>query len=158
MTVLTWSDALAVGHGAMDDTHHEFVEHLNRVATAPDAELLARLDQFIAHTEAHFAQEEAWMAASDFPASACHLGDHQNVLEVSREVRRRVVAGELQYARTLAQALAEWFPLHAGSMDAVLALFLTKGADAVPACSHDAGPCHTGEETESKQEDATWQK
>src|SRR5574339_511518 len=105
MPLLEWSESLAVGQDAMDATHREFVDLLNRLAEASDADLLASLDAFAAHTETHFRQEEAWMAQTRFPPLACHRGEHQNILELVREVRRRVAAGELHFGRTLAAAL-----------------------------------------------------
>lgn len=134
MPLLEWSAALELGQPAMDATHRDFVGLLNRLDEATDAEMLARLDAFIAHTEEHFGQEEAWMEQAAFPPLACHRGEHENVLEVMREVRRRVAVGELHYARTLAAALAEWFPLHASTMDAMLAQFL-QSAGSEPAAS-----------------------
>jgi hemerythrin-like metal-binding protein len=110
----------------MDDTHREFVEQLNRVGAAADAAVLAALDDFIEHSEAHFAQEEQWMDAIEFPPRGCHRGEHEKVLETVREVRKRVAAGDVQLARTLAEALAEWFPRHATSMDAILAMYMTQ--------------------------------
>ena len=110
----------------MDDTHREFVELLNRVAASPENGLLASLDEFIAHTEAHFGQEERWMEALQFPPLHCHQGEHANVLEIMREVRKRVACGETHLGRTLAEAIAEWFPQHATSMDTVLALFMAQ--------------------------------
>jgi hemerythrin len=124
--LLAWSDQLAVGQSVMDDTHREFVEQLNRVGSAADAGVLAALDGFIAHTEAHFGQEEEWMESMDFPPRGCHKGEHEKILETARVVRKRVAAGDVRLGRTLAEALAEWFPQHAASMDAVLALYMTE--------------------------------
>lgn len=121
MLRLDWSPDFELGVPAMDETHREFVDLLNALAEAPDAELLARLDAFIAHTEAHFAQENAWMAEIMFPPIHCHKGEHDNVLGVMREVRNRVAAGQLELARVLARELPEWFRLHAATMDAALA-------------------------------------
>ncbi len=140
MALLEWSDALDLGHDAMDDTHREFVELLNRVATAAEADLLARLDEFIAHTEAHFGQEERWMEAMQFPPLACHRGEHEGVLETMREVRKRVAGGELHYGPVLAKAIAEWFPLHAQSMDAVLALSIRQAGFDTQSCAAPASP------------------
>lgn len=110
----------------MDDTHREFVEQLNRVGAAADAGVLAALDDFIAHTETHFAQEERWMETLEFPPRGCHQGEHAKILETAREVRKRVAAGDVRLGRTLAEALAEWFPQHATSMDAILAMYMTQ--------------------------------
>src|SRR5512145_2268946 len=133
MTLLAWSDELTLGQSVMDETHQEFVELLNRFGAAEDAERLTRLDEFIAHTEAHFRQEEAWMERMQFPPLGCHRTEHEGVLEIMREVRKRVAGGESHYGAVLAQAIAEWFPLHAQSMDAVLALFIREsGFDVNP--------------------------
>jgi len=124
MPLIDWSDSLALGQPVMDDTHREFVERLNCLGAADDADLLARLDEFIAHTEAHFGQEEAWMERMQFPPLGCHRTEHEGVLEIMREVRNRVAAGEPRYGPVLARAMAEWFPNHAQTMDAMLAEFI----------------------------------
>ena len=124
--VLAWSAQLALGQTVMDDTHREFVAQLNRVGDAADTGVLAALDDFIAHTEAHFGQEEQWMESINFPPLGCHRGEHAKVLETAREVRNRVAAGDPRLGRMLAEALAEWFPQHAASMDAVLALHMAQ--------------------------------
>ena len=64
------------------------------------------------------------MAEIAFPPGGCHGGEHANVLEVARAVRKRVAAGEVRLAATLAAAMAEWFVQHAGSMDTVLAMYM----------------------------------
>ncbi|HEX4986606.1 MAG TPA: hemerythrin domain-containing protein [Burkholderiales bacterium] len=124
MAVMEWNDALVLDHGVMDDTHREFIELLNRLADAPDGEVLDVLDVFIVHTEAHFAQEQRWMEKMAFPPLECHAREHDGVLETAREVRRRAAAGDLRYGRMLAEAVAQWFANHAASMDHVLALYM----------------------------------
>jgi len=133
MPLLTWSDSLHLGQSEMDGTHREFVELLNRFGAAGEAEMLARLDEFIAHTEAHFGQEEAWMEAMQFPPLGCHRTEHEGVLEIMREVRKRIAGGETHFGEVLARAVAEWFPLHAGSMDVVLALYMQQTGFEPPA-------------------------
>src|SRR4029078_10033483 len=98
--------------------------HINRGVKAADDGVLTAIDEFIAHTEAHFGQEEQWMDAIEFPPRGCHRGEHEKVLDTVREVRKRVAAGEYQLGRTLAEALAEWFPQHALSMDSILTLYM----------------------------------
>ena len=159
--LLEWTDALALDQNTMDDTHREFVDLLNRVAASPAEGLLASLDEFVKHTEEHFSQEERWMQEFAFPPLHCHQGEHANVLEVIREVRKRVADGQVQLGKTLSEALAEWFPQHAGSMDAVLAMYMKQigyvpggdntaaiaaaaaanAAQAAPGCSPGADAC-----------------
>jgi hemerythrin-like metal-binding protein len=121
MPVMEWSDTLGLEVPAMDETHRELVDLLNALADAPDEALLAALDRFIAHTDAHFAQENRWMHALPFPPVHCHEGEHDNVLRLMREVRNRVAIGEIELGRVLARELPEWFRLHATTMDAMLA-------------------------------------
>lgn len=124
MSVMEWNESLVLGQGLMDETHREFIELLNRVAAAPDQEVLAVLDEFIRHTEAHFAQEQLWMEQMTYPPLTCHVREHDGVLETAREVRRRVAAGETRFGQVLARAVAEWFSNHAASMDNVLAMYM----------------------------------
>ena len=72
MAVMEWNETLVLDRGLMDDTHREFIELLNRLADAPDETMLPVLDEFIEHTEEHFAQEQRWMeqmtlSAADLP-------------------------------------------------------------------------------------------
>ncbi len=124
MPVIQWTPELALNHGEMDATHQEFVALLNRVADAEAAEIVRELDTLIAHTEAHFAQEQQWMEDAAFPPLHCHVHEHEGVLEIAREVRKRVAEGETHLAGVLAKAVAEWFTHHAASMDLILATFL----------------------------------
>ncbi len=124
MPVMQWNDALVLDKGVMDDTHREFIELLNRLADAPDEDVLSVLDEFIRHTEEHFAQERRWMEQMAFPPLACHAREHDGVLETAREVRRRAAAGETRFGQVLARAVAQWFENHAASMDNVLALYM----------------------------------
>ena len=125
MSALTWSESLALHQPLMDDTHREFIDLLADVeaaATLPQAEAVARLDRFVEHTEAHFGQEDEWMLRIGFQPTNCHARQHAQVLELLREVKRRV-RDEAQMALIpqLVPALAEWFVPHAQNMDGGLA-------------------------------------
>lgn len=144
-TLLEWSADLVLGEATMDDTHREFVELLNRVGDASDEDLPGALDDFIVHTEAHFGQEDRWMQATAFPPLHCHQNEHANVLEIVREVHKRVANGQFHLGAALAKAIAEWFPQHAATMDAMLAAFMKqsgyvpddRAATATPAAGAD---------------------
>lgn len=124
MSALVWSEALSLSMPAMDDTHQEFVELLAAVAQAPDAALPARWQTLIAHTEDHFGREDDWMRATGFAVGNCHSTQHAVVLSVMREGAERAARGDLAAIRTIAHELALWFPQHAQTMDAGLALHL----------------------------------
>ena len=121
---LEWAPGLQTGDSRMDDTHHEFVEQLNTLLATPMRDQLPLYRAFLAHTEAHFAQEERWMVATGFAADNCHASHHATILDTMRAVEAHYLQGDNQIINRLAEALAEWFPQHAASMDAGLALHM----------------------------------
>ena len=121
MPAIVWSDSHELGLLPMDETHREFVELVNRIADSGDSGLLAGLDQLILHTVEHFAQEDRWMRESGFPPVHCHQTEHERVLEVMRDVRDRIAAGDLALGRNLIAELPAWFDNHAATMDTALA-------------------------------------
>lgn len=124
MPNLEWSDALSLDLPAMDDTHREFVDLLAEVETASDQTLLAHWRTLVDHTDEHFGREDQWMQATRFSSTNCHSVQHQVVLQVMREGITLAQAGDLGAIRQMARELAIWFPQHAQSMDAALALHL----------------------------------
>jgi len=125
MAVITWNETLALHQPRMDQTHHEFVDLLCEVEAALDADtaaLTATLATFVEHTDAHFAQEDRWMTSCGFAAENCHTFQHAHVMQVLREVQRRLVEdADVATVRLLVPELAQWFPSHAQNMDAPLA-------------------------------------
>ena len=121
---LTWSDALSLQMPVMDRTHVEFVDLLAAVDSSDDTALVARWAALVAHTVEHFGQEDAWMAATGFAPEHCHATQHKVVLQVLREGLKAGEAGQLAVIRQMASELALWFPHHAQTMDASLALHM----------------------------------
>ena len=126
----------AVGFAPMDDIHREFHELLGALAEAGDqGEKLLALHE---HLLRHCSQEERWMIDSAFPACACHAREHETLLEVVSEVRRRFDAGDSDIVRSLAEELPRWFEQHANTMDAALAVHLRESAAGGPASAREA--------------------
>lgn len=125
-TDLAWTDALLLGHAAMDRTHREFVAVVQALRAGADAELAAGLRAFIVHAQAHFGEEDEAMAASAFPAADCHADEHATVLRSAHEVLARVEAGDAAIGREFAAELARWFPSHVAHLDSALAHWLVK--------------------------------
>ena len=124
---LAWSDALVLDLDFMDDTHREFVDLLATVETADDTDLLAHFEALIGHTDDHFGREDRWMRETQFSSSNCHTLQHTVVLQVMREgLKRGREQNDLALVRQMAKELGIWFPQHAQSMDAALALHLRR--------------------------------
>jgi hemerythrin-like metal-binding protein len=124
MPALTWTDGLELGLSFMDDTHREFVDLLAQCEAGGDDALPALWNELIAHTVDHFGREDEWMKATGFTTSNCHSMQHKVVLQVLREGAVRAAAGDLAPVKQMIRELAVWFPQHAQSMDAALALHL----------------------------------
>ena len=90
-----WDDRYLLGHGPMDATHREFVDLVHALLTVEDAALPAALAAFARHAEAHFEQENGWMAADDYPARECHVDEHAKVLASVHEVQAELAAGSI---------------------------------------------------------------
>lgn len=126
MPVIEWTEALHLGDAATDANHEAFCTLLNAVAAAPDEAFLCALDAFIEHTEAHFAEENGWMEAAAFPPVHCHRNEHDNVLALCREVRKRAAAGEMALGRRLVAELPAWFAQHVDVMDRMMTTYLAQ--------------------------------
>ena len=124
MPQLLWSEALELGLPFMDDTHQEFVDLLARCEAAEDAVLPAVWQELVDHTAEHFGREDDWMRSTGFASGNCHAVQHKVVLQVLREGAARAGQGDLAPVRQMIKELAIWFPQHAQSMDAALALHL----------------------------------
>ena len=121
---LNWTPQLYTGDARMDHTHEEFVVQLNRLLATPQDQQLPLYREFLDHTIEHFAQEERWMLATGFSEDNCHASHHATILETMRAVIPHFEGEDPEIITRLAEALVEWFPQHAASMDAGLALHL----------------------------------
>lgn len=122
MPSLNWNASLENNLAPMDATHREFVECYNAAASAAPDDFLPAFDRLIAHTVAHFDLENGWMAAVDFPG--CHRAEHDRVLAVMHDIRKRVEKGDMFLGRRLIEELPAWFENHVNGMDAALAFHL----------------------------------
>lgn len=120
------AQGLQLGDARTDATHLEMLELVGQVQQAEGPARAERFYALVAHTQAHFAQEEQWMLATGIAASHCHFGQHAEVLQVLQEVERRSRAGDAQYIGTALEALLEWFVPHALNLDAGLVAHLQR--------------------------------
>ena len=117
-----WTDSYALGYPQMDETHHEFVDTVNAMLVASEDDFAAALDAFADHAERHFDQEAEWMNGTNFPASGCHIDEHNAVMKSVRDVQHLLKSDEprrFEIARGLAEELVRWFPGHADYLDSV---------------------------------------
>lgn len=124
-----WTDAYALGYSQMDETHREFVDTVNAMLVASDADFPAALDAFADHAKRHFDQEAEWMHGTEFPAAECHIDEHNAVMKSVLQVQEMVKSGHergIEIGRSLAAELVKWFPGHADYLDSALSHWMSK--------------------------------
>jgi len=129
------SDIPEVPARFMQEAHLEEMEMLNEVYALIDkaaageavAELETKVDALLAHTAAHFADEEARMREFHFPPYPVHKQEHDRLLaEFTAAVKDWKKSGELApLAVYLQETIPAWLMRHVSTMDYVTAHFLT---------------------------------
>lgn len=125
-SALVWSDAFLLGYDPMDEVHAEFVAIVGAMLSCAPQDFAAHLRAFADHAQRHFDQELEWMRSTEFPAMGCHDDEHRAVQKSVQEVLPLVEGGDVEVGRSLARALADWFPGHADYLDAALAQWMVK--------------------------------
>jgi hemerythrin-like metal-binding protein len=119
-----------VGYEPMDESHREISALVEGLGTAADqGERLLALHELLLR---HCADEERWMRESAYPEAAAHQREHEMLLEVVAEVRRRFDSGDAEAVDRLARQMPLWLVRHGESMDTGLAAHL-RGAGIVAA-------------------------
>ena len=120
------AQGMLLGYAPMDHTHQEFVECVAAVEQADDSQLMGAFTALKAHLQSHFAQEDAWMRDTDFPAKECHIDEHAEVMKSVQQVEGLLGQGNHAVCRRLARELGKWFPAHATYLDSALSQWMCK--------------------------------
>lgn len=125
MALLEKTGALLVGHDLIDNDHDDFIDLLNRLDSAANADFPALFQQLYEHTEQHFERENQLMKQSAFPAETEHNSEHQRVLGEFKQFKTRIDKGLIAFGRSFVkERLPQWFELHVITMDSALAAHL----------------------------------
>lgn len=113
---------LILGNEDMDGMHRDFVTLLASLEKSDKGSFTTLFSQLIAQTQAHFEQEEEFMAACRFPSAQEHRAEHTKILGELAGFEKRVLKGNTVMARAyVRERLPEWFSLHVATMDRALA-------------------------------------
>lgn len=119
----------------MQHTHEDELAIVNELAdllqqTTQDdstrAAITSKLETWVEHTRAHFAQENELMQRYGFPPYPVHSGEHANALEKIEAILQQWLAGGSPeaVAEFLNGPWKTWFLGHVTTMDRVTAQFL----------------------------------
>lgn len=126
MSIISWTNALELGHSQIDGDHRGIVEMLNRLndcvirGDAPAAvdATIAQLDVYVRE---HFAREENLMDQVAYPAAERHKAEHRKLSGEFERLRRDYLAGKRDCLDSrLVMFLAHWWVSHIEGWDASL--------------------------------------
>ncbi|MEN8213660.1 MAG: hemerythrin domain-containing protein [Pseudomonadota bacterium] len=134
---MTTTDCSAIPQVALDFMNTVHCEELTLVQSlsglidvdAPDSDRIGEvLDQWVAHTEQHFARENRYMQEYRFPAFPVHSAEHDAALNQLRQIQKQW--HQQQQIAPLRQYVQHdwplWFKQHISTMDNVTAQFLSQ--------------------------------
>ncbi|TAL46062.1 MAG: bacteriohemerythrin [Methylovulum sp.] len=133
MSLITWSDQLAVGIEEIDQQHQKLVQLINGLHNhmlAGDAsEIMAKvLDRVIQYTGFHFETEEQLMLRYDYPNSETHKHEHSDLVNTAVTLQQKLHSGNAHITMETMHFLQDWLQHHILGSDKMLADFLkTKG-------------------------------
>ncbi|THF65734.1 bacteriohemerythrin [Pseudothauera nasutitermitis] len=117
-----WSREFNVGIAPIDEQHVELVGLLNRLHAAVREQrgveaVRDALDELVACTLNHFADEERLMSQARYPAYAEHRIHHEALTAQVRALQRRLESGETTISFELLDFLRVWLMRHIGESD-----------------------------------------
>jgi hemerythrin-like metal-binding protein len=121
MALIERTGILTVGYDVIDNDHDEFINLLNQLDSASNADFPALFQQLHEHTEQHFDRENQLMTQFAYPGEIEHKGEHQRVLGEFKQFKTRVDKGMIAFGRSFVrERLPQWFGLHVTTMDSAL--------------------------------------
>ncbi len=120
----------------MNEVHDEEIELLNELDVLiakreagedVEAELAAKINEFVAHVEFHFSNEENMMRETGVPVYPIHKGEHDRVRAELQEAVAdwRSEAGFVLFASHIRHTIPQWFADHVATMDNVTAQMMS---------------------------------
>jgi hemerythrin len=136
MALLTIDQVPHIAVDEMQHTHEEEISMPNEIdalammyehdKTKQDV-LENRLDAYIAHVKAHFANEERLMRLYAFPPYQMHKAEHDRVLhELNSTMIRWKQHGEIDAIITYLRQSVDWIINHINTMDNITAMFISQ--------------------------------
>lgn len=129
MSLITWSDKLAVGVEEIDQQHQKLVQLINGLHNhmlAGDASTIMNkvLDRIVEYTGFHFETEERLMQQYDYPDFAAHKHEHSDLVSVATDLQQKLNSGHAHITMETMHFLQDWLHHHILGSDKKLADYL----------------------------------
>lgn len=131
MPLIEWTDALSVGHDAIDRDHQGLVETVNNLHEAMLAGhgmglVQSALNDIVSHATTHFRREEKIMQDTAYPLFAEHKRQHDELVAEITRLQQRFEAGESIFSVRVLQFLSDWLIRHIDTSDKTLGDYLAR--------------------------------
>lgn len=131
MAMMEWSNALKVGHSAIDRDHQRLVALINELSEAMEAGrgkdvCGGVLEELISYTKSHFAMEEQLMSVHQYPATAEHREEHARLIQDVVKFQDEFKADTSILSVSLLHFLMKWLTSHILVSDKALASAVSK--------------------------------
>ncbi len=98
MPLMTWNEKMSVGVKVLDDDHKRLVALVNELhdalKTGHGKDALGKiLDSLVTYTKSHFAREEQFFARRNYPDSAAHKKEHDDLTNQVLQVQAKFNSG-----------------------------------------------------------------
>jgi hemerythrin len=133
MSLFEWNDALSVGHPTIDGQNKRLFQLAGELNAAMEARkgkqcLAKTLDNLIAYTKRHFADEEMLMHEHHYPEYPQHKAEHDALTEKVIRFQKAFLMGRAVVSIELMQFLKGWLDHHIGVIDKKVGAYLSQHA------------------------------
>ena len=126
---IVWDSNLSVEVDEVDDDHKRLVELHSLLSKAvsenESAEYIdALLEELLTCTAWHFRHEERLMIKYQYDRFEEHKSEHQELIEVGRELQKKLQDNQRQLCEDDVDFLADWLVVHILNQDMKMGYFL----------------------------------
>lgn len=131
MSLFEWNEALSVGHPAIDGQHKRLFLLAGELHAAMSAgkgkQCLGKvLDNLIAYTRRHFADEEMLMQTHHYPEYPQHKAEHDALTRKVISFQKAFLTDRAIVSPELLQFLKDWLNHHIGVIDKKVGAYLSR--------------------------------
>jgi hemerythrin len=135
MRDLAYDPSLSTGFDDVDEQHRMFLDMLGELASrieegAHRQGFLDALQGMRIYAGQHFSDEEALMAAGDYPEIEAHRRLHETFRNMTGELEKRAADGPGLVSLEMLEFLGQWFIGHIRTEDLRFAAYATARRDA----------------------------
>jgi len=129
MPLVTWSDDLSVNIRSIDDQHRQLLSLVNSLHDAMSSgmgqDVIGKtLDELVAYTKNHFANEERLMKAYAYPGYMIHKREHDMLTRQVVNLHQDFMSGKPVITVELMRVLKDWLTIHIKGSDQKYGPFL----------------------------------